>query len=117
MALRGGRRSGGRNSGGRNSGGRQRKRRGTGLGRIAIGTFQGGLGAVRIAGAAVRGGGPFGAAGLVSAGFGALDISSGARNIREGIRARKSAGGSKKGHPFYGNQFVKVSSRNKARKV
>jgi hypothetical protein len=47
----------------------------------------------------------------IAAGKGVQQIYSGARALRSGIRniRRGLTGGSQKGHPFYGNQYARVS--------
>ena len=84
-----------------------------GVGRLAAGSIQLGVGVVGFSNPS-----PLGK--VSSAVFGLI----GSRNIviggrqafaRSGSRGSGS-GGRQKGHPFYGNQYVNVSARNKARK-
>jgi hypothetical protein len=92
----------------------------SGVGRIGLGSTSiaagiakigiGGMSASRgfVAGEGLRVG-----KGLMAVHSGAKTIRSGARHVRAGIRGARG----QKGHPFYGNQYVRVSSRNKARRV
>jgi hypothetical protein len=82
--------------------------RARGIGRIAYGGAQSFVG---FAGLSV---GHIG--GLIFSGAGARNVVKGGRQVFARTGRGSGSGGRQKGHPFYGNQYVKVSSRNRARK-
>ena len=101
-----------------------RRRRGfsrlSGVGRVGFGATSiaaglskiGAGGALTLSGALTKKARDVGE-GLMAVHSVAKSVRSGARHVRGGVRAARG----QKGHPFYGNQYVKVSSRNKAKRV
>ena len=80
---------------------------------VAAGIAKFGLGGISASKGFFGGDGMRAGNGLIAVHSGAKTIRSGARNIRAGVRGARG----QTGHPFYGNQYVRVSARNKARRV